>query len=157
MCRHKNNFKYFHGHFINLKCIPSGKLKLPRLYLRRYLRITPVLAATIFCFMSLQRYFGDGPYNKFMIDLYYVNCEKYWFAALLHIQNFVNPNNICLGHTWYLSPDFQLFLLSPALVYPLWKFGKKLLVALPLISLASVAFIFAITYEQGITVIPIYK
>lgn len=107
--------------------------------------------------MSLQRYFGDGPYNKHMINGYYADCEKYWFAALLHIQNFVNPNNICLSHTWYLSPDFQLFLLSPLLVYPLWRFGRKVLAILPLLALTSVTFIFVASYKHGFTVIPIYK
>jgi hypothetical protein len=63
------------------------------------MRITPVLAATIFYFTSLQRYFGDGPFNKFLIELYLKNCEQYWFSALLHIQNFVNPHKICLGYT----------------------------------------------------------
>lgn len=134
-----------------------GKINLPHLYIRRYLRITPVLGATIFCFMSLQRYFGDGPFNKFMIDLYYSNCQRYWYAALLHVQNFVNPNEVCLGHTWYLSPDFQLFLLSPLLAYPLWRFGNKALLALPLLSLASVAFIFFASYKFEFTVIPIFK
>lgn len=89
--------------------------------------------------------------------MYYRNCEKYWYAALLHIQNFVNPNNICLDHTWYLSPDFQLFLLSPLLVYPLWKFGIKIFVLLPLLALGSVTFIFVASYSYGFTVIPINK
>jgi peptidoglycan/LPS O-acetylase OafA/YrhL len=127
------------------------------LYLHRYLRITPVLAVTIFCFMSLQRYFGDGPYNKFMIELYHVSCEHYWYAALLHIQNFVNPNNICLGHTWYLSPDFQLFLLAPLLVYPLWRYGNRILMTLPVLALASVTYIFLASYEHGFAVLPINK
>lgn len=127
------------------------------MYFHRYLRITPVLGATLFCFISLQRYFGDGPYNKFMIDMYYNNCEKYWFAALLHIQNFVNPHEICLGHTWYLSPDFQLFLLSPLLIYPLWRFGKYFLTVLPLLCMASVTFIFFISHEHGLHVLPFYK
>ncbi|CRK95084.1 CLUMA_CG008562, isoform A [Clunio marinus] len=130
----------------------KGRLSPSHLYIHRYLRITPVLAATIFCFMSLQRYFGDGPMNKSLIDQSLSGCNDYWYAALLHIQNFVNPNNLCLSHTWYLSPDFQLFLLSPFIVYPLWKYGRKVLMSLPFLTLASLIFIFIFTYYHEVNV-----
>lgn len=84
-----------------------------------------------------------------MIQEQSLNCKKYWFAVLFHVQNFVNPENLCLGHTWYLSADFQLFLLSPLFVLPLWKFGKRILVTLPILCLASIAFIFLASYEHG--------
>lgn len=74
---------------------------------------------------------------------------------------FYNLNSVLfchsLGHTWYLSPDFQLFMLAPLLVYPLWRFGNKVFVALPLLSLASVTFIFFASYKFEFTVIPIFK
>lgn len=78
----------------------SGKLNPFRLYLHRYLRITPVLGATIFFVMSLQRFFGDGPYNKLIVEMNYPACIKYWWSAILHIQNIVNPGELCLPHTW---------------------------------------------------------
>lgn len=99
--------------------------------------------------MTLQRYFGDGPYNKYMIEEHSTNCQKYWYAVLLHIQNFVNPDELCMGHTWYLSTDFQLYILAPIFVYPLWKFGKRILVTLPILCLASVIFIFLASFEHG--------
>lgn len=127
------------------------------MYLHRYLRVTPVLAATIFMFLTLQRYFGDGPFNKRTIALQSPGCLEYWFAALLHIQNLVNPDRICLAHTWYLSTDFQLFVLSPLLVFPLWKYGPKFFTTLPVLALSSAIFIFMISYENGIKVIPLFK
>lgn len=142
---------------MNFHLIYSGKLNIGSLYLHRYLRITPVLGATIFCFMTLQRYFGDGPYNIALIDEYYSNCENYWFAALLHIQNFVNPHNLCLSNTWYLSTDFQLFILSPLLVFPLWKYGKRILMTLPILCIASVLFILLTSYENGFQTLPFLK
>lgn len=27
--------------------------------------------------------------------------------------------------TWYLSVDWQMFLLAPLLIYPAWKLGRK--------------------------------
>jgi hypothetical protein len=50
-----------------------------------------------------------------------------------------------------LSPDFQLFILAPLLVYPLWRFGRKILITLPLLASASVFFIFISSYEFGFT------
>lgn len=70
------------------------KLLILPMFLHRYLRLTPVVAATIFCLLSLQRYFGDGPYQKFMVESYYEACEKYWWSSLLYIQNFVNPEKM---------------------------------------------------------------
>jgi peptidoglycan/LPS O-acetylase OafA/YrhL len=29
--------------------------------------------------------------------------------------------------TWYLSTDTQMFLLAPILIYPAWKFGRRIL------------------------------
>ncbi|XP_061708213.1 nose resistant to fluoxetine protein 6-like [Cydia pomonella] len=43
-------------------------------------------------------------------------CRSYWWSALLHVQNIVNPTDMCLGHTWYLSVDMQLFMVSPLLL-----------------------------------------
>lgn len=107
--------------------------------------------------MTLQRYFGDGPYNKQFVDNYAPSCQKYWFSALLHLQNIVNPFDLCLGHTWYLSPDFQLFLLSPLFVYPLWKFGWKFVFPIPIFALSSIAFIFVMSISYHFQVIPPYK
>lgn len=35
----------------------------------------------------------------------------------------------CLGQTWYLAIDFQLFILSPIILIPLWRWPKYTLYA----------------------------
>lgn len=30
----------------------------------------------------------------------------------------------CMGQTWYLACDMQMFILSPLFIYPLWKWWK---------------------------------
>ena len=42
-----------------------------------------------------------------------------------------------MTETWYLANDFQLFLLSPLFIYPLWRWKNRGLVALALVTLAS--------------------
>jgi hypothetical protein len=62
------------------------------MYLHRYLRTMPVLALLILVIVSLLKHFGSGPYFEF--TTYYsmiMDCEKYWWAALLQIQNYYNP------------------------------------------------------------------
>ncbi|CAO1428231.1 unnamed protein product [Diamesa tonsa] len=135
----------------------TKKLLILPMFLHRYLRLTPVVVATIFCVLSLQRYFGDGPYQKFMVESYYDACEKYWWSSMLYIQNFVNPDKMCLPHSWYLSTDFQLFLMSPIIVYPLWKYGNRFFFFLPILALVSIGYIFITSMEMGIGVFSVHN
>lgn len=136
----------------HLSYFRSRKLNIFRFYLHRYIRITPVVAATIFFTLTLQRYVGDGPFNKYFIILFSENCEEYWWSALLHVQNIVNPFDICMFHLWYLSPDFQLYLISPLLGILLWKYGKTILKIFPFFIFSSCFFIFVISYENNLKV-----
>lgn len=67
----------------------KGKLNIPLLYLHRYLRLTPALAAAILMHSTLIRHFGSGPLWKATDPQ--PMCEKYWWTTLLYVQNYVNP------------------------------------------------------------------
>ncbi|XP_050679247.1 O-acyltransferase like protein-like [Leptidea sinapis] len=61
--------------------------------------------------MSIVNWLSDGPdWPK----LAYATgvCKQRWWAALLHVQNYLKPN-ACLYQTWYLTVDTQLYMLSP--------------------------------------------
>ncbi|XP_065079918.1 nose resistant to fluoxetine protein 6-like [Ochlerotatus camptorhynchus] len=118
-------------------------LNVPLMYLHRYLRLTPVFAALILFTVGILPKFSSGPLWNTSLKLSVDMCNRYWWSALLYVQNYVNPDQICLGHSWYLSVDMQLFLLSPLLIYPLWKWGSKVLVLVGLLILTSVVYIFA--------------
>ena len=30
----------------------------------------------------------------------------------------------CVGQTWYLANDMQMFIITPLILYPLWKLNK---------------------------------
>lgn len=87
--------------------------------LRRYMRYTPTLIVTTISFLSIHHHIK----RTLEVRDLAVNCERFWWASLLYIQNHVNPNEVCGGHTWYLSVDFQLFLITPFLAYAAWKYG----------------------------------
>jgi hypothetical protein len=70
------------------------KLNILKSYVHRYFRITPVLAAAILFVVTLFKYLGDGPVWNAGIDFTIRSCQDYWWSALLHVQNYVNPVEI---------------------------------------------------------------
>lgn len=62
------------------------------MYLHRYLRVTPVLAVLVLIIVSILKFLGDGPHWDFVSNAALIGqCEKNWWAALLHIQNYYDP------------------------------------------------------------------
>lgn len=62
------------------------------MYLHRYLRTIPLLGVLILIIVSILKHMGDGPYFAFVAKGALIgSCEKYWWAALLHVQNYNNP------------------------------------------------------------------
>ncbi len=62
-----------------------------------------------------------------------------WWRNLLYINNFgINENGICVGQTWYMSTEFQMFLCTPFVLLPMhwattrkgWKWGMAIITAL---------------------------
>ena len=70
----------------------SGKFKLWKLYIYRFMMITPIVAFSILFFLAVP----DFVENTAMVrtSMASDNCQKYWWSALLHIQNYVNPSNL---------------------------------------------------------------
>ncbi|XP_055545796.1 nose resistant to fluoxetine protein 6-like [Wyeomyia smithii] len=123
----------------------NRRLNVPLLYLHRYLRLTPPFAVLILFTVGVYPNFGSGPLWNSSLAVTADLCNKYWWSALLYIQNYVNPNEMCLGHSWYLSVDMQLFLLAPFIIYPLWRWGWRILLVVIGLIIASIACILAVT------------
>ncbi|XP_030378335.1 nose resistant to fluoxetine protein 6-like [Scaptodrosophila lebanonensis] len=101
-----------------------GKMNVPLMYLHRYLRLTPMLALLILVCLKLQPHLGDGPLWGILKFDNYSSCERTWFWTLLYVQNYAT-SEICIGHSWYLAVDMQLYILSPIFLFALYKWGKK--------------------------------
>lgn len=82
------------------------------------------------------QHFGSGPLWKEMLGILQKPCQEYWWATILHIQNYVHPFPLvlfdvdpfqfinsqilqCLTQTWYLTCDMQYYFMSPAILVPL--------------------------------------
>ncbi|XP_017046357.1 nose resistant to fluoxetine protein 6 [Drosophila ficusphila] len=100
----------------------KGKLNVPLMYLHRLIRIVPILAMALLVYNQLIGVLGDGPLFKGGYNGK-ASCEKSWYLTLLFVVNYAN--DMCLDHTWYLAVDMQLFLISPILLFALYKWGKK--------------------------------
>jgi hypothetical protein len=59
-------------------------------YINRLLRMFPLFAIVILLQASIFNYVSDGP---FWVNAGEAteNCRTYWWSALLHVQNYVNP------------------------------------------------------------------
>ncbi|XP_055613144.1 O-acyltransferase like protein-like [Uranotaenia lowii] len=119
----------------------TQSLNLLSIWIDRILRILPAYGLLIYFWVAFGRFFGQGPlYREFVLPEIDA-CETNWWSAILFVQNYVNPENMCLPHTWYLSVDMQLYLITPLLVWALWKFGKKVLWLIAALAIGSVVYV----------------
>ncbi|XP_052739546.1 nose resistant to fluoxetine protein 6-like [Bicyclus anynana] len=135
--------------YITAKKLTGRELvkNLPFFYLNRLLRMFPVLAVVVLYEASLANRVADGPlWHRFMVDSTH-KCRQFWWTTLLHLQNFINPEQVCVGVTWYLAIDVQLHILSPIVLF--WVLGRSktlawsaLIVALCASLAASTTYIF---------------
>lgn len=65
-------------------------------------------------------------------------CERHWLSTLLYVQNYANNKDLCFIHSWYLSVDTQLFLISPFVMYLIYKFKTKAVFGLSFLVLGCI-------------------
>ena len=122
-------------------------------YVHRYIRLTAVYAIVIGLHATLLKYFADGPLS-FLITKQINKCQNGWYLNLLYINNFayeiedVEGEMNCLGWTWYLANDMQFFLISPIIIYALWRNIKKGVFLSALLLIASTVTPFIITWND---------
>ncbi|KAJ0176877.1 hypothetical protein K1T71_008056 [Dendrolimus kikuchii] len=92
-------------------------------YLNRLFRTLPLLATVILLQASAFNHISDGPFWQNVAHAT-ENCRTYWWSSLLFIQNYINPLEICLAQTWYLSVDIQLYIISPLIM--VFLFGSQI-------------------------------
>ncbi|CAK1540700.1 unnamed protein product [Leptosia nina] len=91
-------------------------------YLNRIMRLFPLLGAIVLLEASVFHRVADGPY-WLTVARNVERCRNWWWSTLLYVQNYVNPNDICIQHSWYLAIDMQLHIISPLIL--VWVFSGK--------------------------------
>jgi hypothetical protein len=127
----------------------------PIMYLERYLRLIPPYIMIFLLYIYVVPYIGQGPlWTAKYFPMENTDCHYYWWAYFLLINNFL-PNGKgtqCLGYYWYVSNDFQLFVIAPFLIVPLYYYpliGSFILFGILLSSTCLLAFNMANTYRIG--------
>ncbi|KAH9361429.1 hypothetical protein HPB48_003897 [Haemaphysalis longicornis] len=99
--------------------------------------------------------FITGPLFSEYKDVLFGQCEKNWWRVLLHVNNWVPFFEMCLGHLWYVSVDWQIYAslwIVPIVILRHKKLGFALLILVVLATSAMVA-IQTRLYDYGPTAI----
>ncbi|ALC49559.1 CG42329, partial [Drosophila busckii] len=129
----------------------SGRLNVPLMYLHRLVRLTPVLAVAVLLFMTLFWRLDSGPLWQQFTSAHKL-CNDTWWATLLYVQNYAAAGRMCLGHSWYLAVDMQLFLLSPLLLLPLWRWRRRAVAGIVVLMLLLLGCLCSIIVLNQLTV-----
>ncbi|KAL1506751.1 hypothetical protein ABEB36_006054 [Hypothenemus hampei] len=90
-------------------------------YLNRHLRLLVPLVLAIGTYTTIIKHFGDGPLYGDLITAYQNACGTYWWSTLLYIQPFINPRQMCVVQTWFMSLDMFWYYFSPLLLLAVIK------------------------------------
>ncbi|XP_060529412.1 nose resistant to fluoxetine protein 6-like [Cylas formicarius] len=111
----------------------------------RYIRLTPVYAFVIFYYATVFNYTGNGPLWKVVAGGDVDDCKNNWWTNLLYINNYVNPDHMCMTHAWYLPCDFHYFIIAIGLCLLIHKEKKLGLSALFVVTIVSMVIPFVLT------------
>ncbi|XP_055846324.1 nose resistant to fluoxetine protein 6-like [Episyrphus balteatus] len=126
----------------------NGKINVFMNIVHRYIRLTPVVAIGLLLQLGIHSLLFTGPF-KYIAQ---TKCDgTNWWPILLYIQNYYFPTVRCYEESWYLAVDFHLYALSPLILIPMWKWGKKFIPVVCALIAASVAWVFAVFIMSDFT------
>ncbi|XP_055912803.1 nose resistant to fluoxetine protein 6-like [Eupeodes corollae] len=133
----------------------NGKINVFMNIVHRYIRLTPILAAGLILAYCINGIIYTGPFKD--IFMAKNNCNgRNWWPILLYIQNYYTGMDgfsfdDCYAEAWYLAIDFQLYALSPLILIPMWKWGRKFVPVLVVLGLISIGWVMAIYFSDDYT------
>ena len=109
-------------------------------YLNRFFRLSPLLYLYTLIVYKVSPQFGQGP-AWFPFEAH--GCTETWQYVLLYLANtgyvYNGAREICMGATWHIAADMQLFLFSPIFLILLYNFHYVGLAAVAMILIAATA------------------
>ncbi|KAF4533053.1 hypothetical protein B566_EDAN002616, partial [Ephemera danica] len=124
----------------------KGRINFLALYIHRYVRLTPVYMVVLGVYTTLLGQLGSGPLWQRKVGTEVARCGATWWANLLYINNYVSTDKLCMFQSWYITCDMHLFILSPPIVWLLWKRPNIGKVTLGVATVISVLIAFFVTY-----------
>lgn len=90
----------------------SGWLLFLKAVILRYVRFAPLLLLTILMHSTWLYRVGSGPLWDKVNFAERQFCRQNWWINMLFMDNYINVEEKCLIHTWYLAADFWLSALA---------------------------------------------
>ncbi|GMS91629.1 hypothetical protein PENTCL1PPCAC_13804, partial [Pristionchus entomophagus] len=114
-------------------------------YVHRILRLSPpYFMMVIFWTFVLPQLIRNSPFNmNLMTQMDF--CKETWGLEFTYLHNIIDSQRQCLGYSWYLATDMQIFFFSPLIILPLaFKPVLGFIVSFVLLVLSSAANIFLV-------------
>ncbi|XP_066999846.2 nose resistant to fluoxetine protein 6 [Anabrus simplex] len=127
----------------------TNSFNIVQYYVHRYVRLTPVLAIMVLFQSTLLRYVGAGPLWDQIAETSADICQDQWWKVILYVQNYVEPDKQCVGQSWYLAVDMQLYWVSPLILVPLWKRPRIALLMMGALMVGGAVTNYLISYENN--------
>uniref|UniRef100_A0A8D8S2D6 Nose resistant to fluoxetine protein 6 n=1 Tax=Cacopsylla melanoneura TaxID=428564 RepID=A0A8D8S2D6_9HEMI len=108
---------YLTARFLTDHLRKRGRVNIFLVYLDRIMRVLPSYVSVITFYMYILPIIGQGPRYKEIAVRESNRCLKNWWTNVLYINNFVDPSNMCMLQSWYLTADFQMFVFSIPIIY----------------------------------------
>ncbi|XP_072041407.1 nose resistant to fluoxetine protein 6-like [Amphiura filiformis] len=123
--------------FLTLKQLAkgNGKINWALFYFHRFWRITPTYMVSLAVWMNLLLKWGHGPSHDIVGKDTHDVCQKQWWYYLLYINNlYPYPGSTTEN---VLADDMQFFIISPFILYLLYRFWKAGMLAIVVLFLTS--------------------
>ncbi|XP_049698840.2 O-acyltransferase like protein [Helicoverpa armigera] len=120
---------------------------LPRCLMHRIARISPLYLFVLGAATSWWAQGGAGPLWPPLMLAEVARCRHKWWTQALFLDNFLQTHDKCLIHTWFLTVDMQLYVVSAILTLVLGRWPRAALRILLALTLCVVVANFAIIYN----------
>lgn len=122
----------------------------------RYLRFAPLLGFTILIHSTWLYRLGNGPFWDRINFTERQFCRDNWWTNLLFLDNYINVEQKCLIHSWYLAADFWLRMIATFCLIQIYRRpSKKRLIFSGVLGFSAVAIAYTV-YVNKLEAISIF-
>ncbi|KAF9823889.1 hypothetical protein SFRURICE_013426 [Spodoptera frugiperda] len=137
--------------FVDTFFLLSGFLTVTNL-----VKLVVALAVVIFYISAVHPYTGTGPLWKRAIAYDTTHCRNNWWLNLLMLNNYINPESMCIIPSWYIPCDFHFFVVT-ILVYCIYRTWPKLGITIAaLLTAASIIAPGVVNYMNELSAVQLF-
>ncbi|XP_046385952.1 nose resistant to fluoxetine protein 6-like [Ischnura elegans] len=140
--------------YFTVKRLQEGrKLNILKMYIRRYIKMTPLFVMSALTGLSAMQIFpSEGHYSRRLYH-FISCCEEAWLNVLTYTNTPRGLEKMCYQLSHQLETDMHMYILSPFIVLFIWKMGKYSILPISLIIAALSALKVYKVYSLGLATI----